>query len=191
VAPGGQGRTRLYTRTGDAGQTGLVGGHRVSKTSPRIRAFGALDELGAHLGWAESALPASDEATRRILLRLGHETFVAMSELATPPSAPAPEHRLTEAHVRRLESDIDRLSAAAEPLRSFVLPRGTPAGAALHVARTVARRAERDLWALHAEDPVRPDLLRWANRVSDLLFAMALAVNRAAGFVETPPDYTV
>lgn len=167
-----------------------MGGARVAKDSPRIRAFGTFDELAAQLGVAEATLgPAAAEAA--LLRRLEHELFVAMSELATPPSAAAPRHRIEERHVRRLESEIDRLSADLEPLHSFALPRGAPAAAQLHVARTVARRAERELWNLHGVEPQRAELLEWANRVSDLLFALALAANRTAAVPETPPDYAV
>lgn len=93
--------------------------------------------------------------------------------------------------MERLEAETDRLSSALDPVHSFVLPRGAPGAAHLHYTRTVARRAERDLWALHAEEPQREELLRWANRVSSLLFALALTVNRAEGFPEISPDYTV
>lgn len=123
--------------------------------------------------------------------RLGHELFVAQSELATPPASPPPAHRIEARHVERLERDIDRFAATFPPVRTFVLPGGSSGGAALHVARTVARRAERELWELHATEPVRPELLQWANRLSDLLFAMALSVNDSAGTPEVPPDYSV
>ena len=114
-----------------------------------------------------------------------------MSELATPPGAKPPAHQLSAGHVVELESLIDRYSAQIEPVHAFVLPRGTPGGAAVHVARTVARRAERELWALHAEAPVRDELLQWTNRLSDLLFAVALVVNRRAGFAELSPNYAI
>jgi cob(I)alamin adenosyltransferase len=94
-------------------------------------------------------------------------------------------------HVQRLEAETDRLSATLDPVHSFVLPRGAAGGAHLQYARTVARRAERDLWTLHGEEPQREALLQWANRLSSLLFALALNVNRAQGFVEIPPDYSV
>lgn len=123
--------------------------------------------------------------------RLGHELFVAQSELATPPTSPPPAHRIEARHVERLEHDIDRFADTFPPVRTFVIPGGSPGGAALHVARTVSRRAERDLWELHASEPVRPELLRWANRLSDLLFALALSVNESAGSPEVPPDYSV
>ncbi len=106
---------------------------------------------------------------------------------------PLPEtaRRIESRHVERLEADADRLSATLDPLRSFVLPRGSPGAAHLQLARTLARRAERELWGLHAEQPVRDPLLQWANRLSSLLFALALAINRSEGFEEIPPDYTV
>ncbi len=112
-----------------------------------------------------------------------------MSELATPPGRPPPVQRIGARHVQRLERDIDRLEARAPPLTSFVLPRGAPAAAQAHVARTVARRAERELWRLHAAEPVGPEILQWTNRMSDLLFALALVLNHEAGVEETPPDY--
>lgn len=140
---------------------------------------------------AEAALPAAETDVANLLVRLQHELFVAMSELATPPGAKPPAHRIDARHVTALEQEIDRYSGAIEPVHAFVLPRGTPAGAAIHVARTVSRRAERELWALHAEAPQRPELLQWANRLSDLLFAVALVVNRSAGFVEISPDYAI
>jgi cob(I)alamin adenosyltransferase len=114
-----------------------------------------------------------------------------MSELATPPEHAAPAHVISARHVTELEDLIDQYSAEIEPVHAFVLPRGTPAGAAIHVARTVSRRAERELWALRAEAPVRDELIQWANRLSDLLFAVALVVNRKAGFVELSPNYAI
>jgi cob(I)alamin adenosyltransferase len=192
VACGGSIPTpRLYTRTGDRGATGLAGGARVAKDSARIRAYGTLDELAAHLGWVEATLPGDATAPRTLVRRLEHELFVAMSELANAPGHPPPAHRISDRHVRRLEEDIDRLEGARPPLTHFVLPRGTPASAALHVARTVARRAERELWALHRNEPVPDELLRWLNRLSDLLFALAVTVNADAGEPETAPQYDV
>ena len=190
MAPGGKDPTRLYTRTGDAGTTGLVGGARIAKDSLRIRAFGTLDELGAQIGVAAANLPGDLPDVAALLLRVQHELHLAQAELATPPGSAPPVHRIGERPVERLESEIDRVSATFEPVQSFVLPRGHAAGAQLHLARTVARRAERELWALHAAEPVRPELVRWLNRVSDLLFALALSVNRHEGFAETAPDYS-
>ena len=190
MASGGSNSTRLYSRTGDRGDTGLTGGSRVNKASARIGALGSFDELAAQLGVAEAFLPALPEE-QALLRRLSHEVFIANSEIASPGPAGKNAHRLEARHVQRLEAETDRLSASLDPVHSFVLPRGGPGGAHLQVARVVARRAERDLWALHAEEPQREVLLQWANRLSSLLFAMALAVNRADGFTEIPPDYSV
>lgn len=123
--------------------------------------------------------------------RLQHELFVAQAELARSPEAPSTPVRIERRHVERLEGELDRYTAKLEPLDSFVLARGRGGGAALHVARTVARRAERTLWALHRVEPQRPELLAWMNRLSDLLFALALAVNRIQGEPFVPPDYSV
>lgn len=122
--------------------------------------------------------------------RLGHELFVAQAQLARDPSAPSPSVTIDAGRVERLERDIDRFDALHPPLTSFVLPGGSTAAASLHVARTVARRAEREVVALHRVEPVDASLLAWANRVSDLLFALALAANHAEGVPEVPPDYS-
>ena len=120
-----------------------------------------------------------------------HELFVVQAELANPSEGAPPKHRIGERHVRRLESDIDRFDGAQPSRHSFVLSGGSRPAALFHVARTIARRAERAVWALHRTEPVRPELLQWANRLSDLLFALALAVNHRLGVDEVPPDYTV
>ncbi len=128
---------------------------------------------------------------RALLIRLQHELYIAQGELAVPPGGPPPKYRIEERHVRRLELDIDKFSARLDPLHSFVLPRGTRAGAQLHVCRGIARRGERSLWRLNREAPLRPELLQWSNRLSDLLFALALTVNRIQKVVEIPPNYSV
>jgi cob(I)alamin adenosyltransferase len=134
----------------------------------------------------------ADHPQERLLVRrLAHEVFVANSEVASPGPTPQAAHRIDTRHLHRLEEETDRLTATLDPVHSFVLPRGAPGAAHLQYARTVARRAERDLWALHAEEPQREVLLQWANRLSSLLFALALAVNRADGLAEIPPDYSV
>jgi cob(I)alamin adenosyltransferase len=120
-----------------------------------------------------------------------HELFLAQTELAAGPGGRPPAHRIEGRHVRGLEQAIDRWDAAHPPLTSFVLPGGSPSAAALHVARTVARRAERELWTLHRSEPQRTELLEWTNRLSDLLFALALAANHALGVPEVAPDYSV
>ena len=190
MAAGDENIPRLYTRTGDRGTTGLAGGARVDKDSARIRAYGTFDELGAHLGLVSAGLPESLADVRATVLRLEHELYIAQTELAAAPGRKSPAHRIEARHVERLESDIDRFDAQHPELRSFVLPRGAPSAAGLHVARTVARRAERELWALHRTEPQRAELLQWTNRLSDLLFALALAANHALGVAEVPPDYS-
>jgi cob(I)alamin adenosyltransferase len=191
VATGGQNPTRLYTRTGDDGETALAGGARVAKDSLRINAFGTLDELGAALGLVEAQLPGGAEAVRSLLLRLQHELFVAQAELAVGPGAPPLAHPIQGRHVLGLEAELDRYSDGLEPRRTFVLPRGGRGGAGLHFARTVARRAEREVWTLHRIEAQRPELLQWLNRLSDLLFALALYVNQLEGIQEISPDYTI
>jgi cob(I)alamin adenosyltransferase len=191
VASGDETIPRLYTRTGDRGTTGLAGGARVEKDSARIRAYGTFDELGSHLGVVESELPESLTDAREVIRRLEHELFIAQSELAAAPGSKGPPQRIEQRHVERLEHDIDRFDAAHPELKSFVLCRGSRPAAALHVARTVSRRAERELWTLHRSEPQRPELLAWSNRLSDLLFAMALATNHALGVAEVAPDYSI
>ena len=191
MATGGESIPRLYTRTGDRGTTGLAGGGRVDKDSPRIRAYGAYDELGSELGLAAAELPDSLEDARALLRRLGHELFIAQSELAATPGRSLKTPLIEARHVSRLEGDIDRFDAAHPPLTSFVLPGGSSAAGRLHVCRAVARRAERELWTLNRTEPQRAELLQWANRLSDLLFAVALAANHALGVAEIPPDYSV
>ena len=190
MATGGERIPRLYTRTGDRGTTGLAGGHRLDKDSTRIRAYGTYDELGAHLGLAGALLPETLGEIRSVVRRLQDEVFVAQAELAAAPAGPPPKHRIDASHTERLERDIDRFDAAHPATRSFVVPGGSTPAAALHVCRTVSRRAERELLALHREEPVAAELLAWANRLSDLLFALSLATNAALGVPETPPNYS-
>lgn len=190
MAAGDENIPRLYTRTGDRGTTGLAGGARVDKDAARIRVYGTFDELGSQLGLVSAELPETIAAFRPTFLRLEHELYIAQSELAAAPGSKPPAHRIEARHVTRLEADIDRYDAAHPELRSFVLPRGSKSAAQLHVARTIARRAERELWSLNRTEPQRTELLQWTNRLSDLLFALALAVNHALGVIEVAPDYT-
>ncbi len=174
--------TRIYTRTGDGGETSLFGGGRVPKTHPRVRAYGSIDELNAVIGVVRAAGPPQE--IDGILDRLQHQLFDVGAELATPEgSSPAAAHvaRMTPDRVTVLEQDIDRFEAGLPPLRQFVLPGGTPAAAALHHARTVARRAEREIVRLGGSEAVNPELLKFVNRLSDLLFVLARAANHAAG----------
>jgi cob(I)alamin adenosyltransferase len=173
---------KIYTRTGDAGGTALFGGTRVSKADPRVAAYGDVDELNACLG----VVRASGEALGDVdglIERLQRDLFAIGSRLATPTTK-ARRHEdaktaVTEADVLRLEQWIDRVEADLPPLRRFILPGGSSAGALLHLARTVCRRAERSIVALGAEQ-VDAQLLSYVNRLSDLLFVLARAVNHRA-----------
>ena len=175
---------KIYTKTGDAGETALFDGTRVSKTDARVAAYGDVDELNATIGLARSALLTVDTQLPPMLEQIQRDLFALGSRLADPSHKIA--DRVTKAtvtteDVTRLENWIDLLEAELPPLRRFILPGGSPAGATLHVARTVCRRAERAMVAL---DGVDRDLLVYANRLSDLLFVMARAVNKRAGTPE-------
>jgi cob(I)alamin adenosyltransferase len=173
--------TRIYTRTGDAGETGLFGGQRVSKSDLRVSAYGTVDELNALLGVVRAAGPGSE--IDAVLDRVQHHLFDLGAELATPAGSPAAARvpRVAAGWVEVLERDIDRFDAALPSLRAFILPGGTPVAALLHLARTVARRAEREIVALGAREPLNPEVLKFANRLSDLLFVLARTANLAGG----------
>ena len=166
---------RIYTRTGDAGDTGLRGGARVAKNSLRIEAIGDVDELNATLGLALAQ--RSDAELHRLQCWL----FDLGAELASPPGGKFDDAAIGPAHVAWLEEAIDRQMDALPALRAFVLPGGSPSAAALHLARTVCRRAERAVLALHAEEPVRENARVFVNRLSDYLFAAARRANAEAG----------
>ena len=191
MAAGGETIARLYTRTGDRGTTALAGGSRVAKDAPRIRAYGTYDELGAYLGLVLVDLPSELTTIRAVVRRLEDELFIAQAELATAPGHRPPEHRIGARHVDRLESDIEQFESSHARLHAFVLSGGSRPAALLQVARAIARRAERELWTLNREEPLSPELLGWANRLSGLLFALALATNHALGVAEVAPDYSV
>jgi cob(I)alamin adenosyltransferase len=175
---------KIYTRTGDDGTTGLLGPGRVRKDDRRVAAYGDVDELNAALGAArthdrDGALVAEIGFIQARLFALG-------AELATIAPGPlAGIERITDVDVTALEGVIDRLEADLPPLGNFIVPGGGPLGAALHLARTVCRRAERSLVALSAAAAVDPRLIRYLNRLADLLFVMARWANRRAGVTET------
>jgi cob(I)alamin adenosyltransferase len=167
--------TRIYTRGGDAGETSLGDGSRASKLDPRIRAYGIVDELNSHIGLALAGeLPA---ALRAPLARVQNELFDVGADLSVPYGGPDERLRTTQAMIDGLEALCDEHNAALPELKSFVLPGGTEAAARLHIARTVARRAE--IAAL--ESDVNPLARVYLNRVSDLLFIFARAANALAG----------
>jgi cob(I)alamin adenosyltransferase len=173
---------RIYTRTGDSGETGLFGADRVRKDTPRVEAMGSVDELNAAIGAVRAELGRGGTAPADLdglLARLQHQLFDLGAELATPQPAGGAMNRLSDRQIAELEAAIDHYEADLEPLRAFILPGGAPTAAALHVARGVCRRAERRLVALMAVEEVRGELLRYLNRLGDLLFVLARAVNRA------------
>jgi cob(I)alamin adenosyltransferase len=178
---------RIYTRTGDAGETGLFGGGRVPKDHPRVAAYGDIDELNAVLGWVRAVemMPRIDE----LVVPIQRDLFALGALLATPDRDKMRQQlekaAIDDARIEELERGIDAGESELEPLRSFILPGGTPKSAALHVARTVCRRAERHVIALRHADVEVPELVvRYLNRLSDLLFVLARVANRRAGAAE-------
>ena len=166
--------SRIVTRTGDAGTTGLGDGSRVAKDSPRIEAIGAVDELNSTIGLAlVEDLPAPIAA---LLTDIQHDLFDLGGELSIPGHS-----AITPAHIERLEAAVERYNADLPPLKEFILPGGTRAAALVHVARTVCRRAERSVVALAATQAPSPSSRIYLNRLSDLLFVLARALNRAGG----------
>jgi len=175
---------KIYTRTGDAGETALFDGTRVRKSDPRVEAYGHVDELNAMLGLAIAN--GADAALGGQILQLQHDLFALGARLADPKARIAGRVRkaaLGAEDVRRLEEWIDQADAELEPLRRFILPGGSPVAAALHVARTICRRAERHVVSL-GEGAVEPNLLAYVNRLSDLLFVLARLANARAGVAD-------
>ena len=178
-------RVRIYTRTGDAGDTGLFGGGRVPKNHPRVEAYGDVDELNAAIGFARSieTMPRIDE----VLVPIQRDLFAIGALLATPDREKMRQHlekaRVDDDRVGQLERAIDDGDRELQPLRSFIVPGGTPKAAALHVARTVCRRAERRVVSLTETgvDEIPPVVVIYLNRLSDLLFTLARVANRRAG----------
>src|SRR5215467_5182179 len=164
--------TRIYTRGGDAGETSLGDGSRVSKLDPLVQAYGAVDELNSLLGWVRAAVPAS-----RTLERIQNELFDLGADLSVPYAEADGRLRVTQAYVDRLEADCDEANASLPELRSFVLPGGTEPASRLHVARAACRRAEREVLDAARERPVNPLAPVYLNRLSDLLFVLARAAN--------------
>lgn len=169
---------KIYTRTGDSGSSGLVGGSRVSKSGLRVAAIGEVDEANAAIGMALAAVDEGELARR--LLRIQNDLFDLGADLATPGEVEG-ALRIVAAQVERLEREIDDMNAALDPLTSFILPSGSPAVATLHLARTVVRRAERAAVALHEAEPLSPQLIAYLNRLSDHLFVAARYVAARAG----------
>jgi cob(I)alamin adenosyltransferase len=176
---------KIYTKTGDSGETSLFDQTRVPKSDPRVDAYGEVDELNACLGLARAA--GVDEDVNAVLADVQRDLFALGARLADPSSKIAPrvaKAGIDEGHVARLEQAIDRLDAELPPLQRFILPGGSRGGAALHLARTVCRRAERRAVALGAA-AAEPIAIVYLNRLSDLLFVLARAVNHRSGVPET------
>jgi cob(I)alamin adenosyltransferase len=175
---------KIYTRTGDAGETSLFDGTRVRKDTARVDVYGEVDELNAWLGLARAS--HLDRSLDDALMQVQRDLFALGALLADPAARIASrvtKATLGDADVERLEQLIDRLEADLSPLRRFILPGGAPSGATLHLARAVCRRVERRMIAL--EPPVEPVLIRYVNRLSDLLFVMARFANHSVGAAET------
>lgn len=177
---------KIYTRTGDAGETGLFGGPRVGKDDGRIETYGTIDELNAAVGVVRSLLPPA--IINEVLERIQHELFIVGAELATPNAAAKRVPRITAEHVQLLERDIDHFEERLPPLKAFILPGGTPVAAQIHLARAVCRRAERRIVSFAKASPenVSPQLLAYVNRLGDLLFTLARSTNQHAGRGDVP-----
>jgi cob(I)alamin adenosyltransferase len=176
---------KLYTKTGDDGTTGLFGGGRVQKTSSRVEAYGTIDETNAAIGVARAAL--LDEATDAVLAQVQNDLFVLGAELACVPGRESQLKMslLGSEDIARIELAIDAADAACPPLKNFVLPGGSPQAAALHLARTISRRAERAILAIDDASP-RREVVVYLNRLSDLLFALARKANVVARVEDVP-----
>ena len=168
--------TRIYTKGGDTGETSLGDGARVPKNDARVAAFGTVDEANACVGLARLQTHGDADA---MLMRIQNDLFDLGADLCTPetPDPKYPPLRVVEAQVERLEREIDAMNEKLAPLNSFVLPGGSAAAAALHLARTVARRAEREIVALAAREKVNPAAVRYINRLSDHLFVLSRHLN--------------
>ena len=182
---------RVYTRQGDRGDTALAGGQRVPKDSPRIEAYGTVDELNSFVGAVRATAGGLAPSEPRIavlsaiLLRIQHELFNLGSILATLPEDVHPKQaRVTDAEITQLETEMDRMNEDLAPLRSFVLPGGSRLNAELHICRTVCRRAERACVSLSRIEPVPPEAVRYLNRLSDALFVFSRWASHITGVPE-------
>jgi len=169
--------TKIYTRTGDTGSTGLTGGERIAKDHTRIEAIGAVDELNSAIGVVLSHIPPASLAAR--FTEIQHVLFDLGGELSMPDTA-----CLAGEQVTRLEQWLDEINTDLPPLQEFILPGGSQAAAACHLARAVCRRAERRVYTLSRQEPVNPATSSYLNRLSDLLFVIARQLNRSAGIAD-------
>jgi cob(I)alamin adenosyltransferase len=173
---------KIYTRTGDEGETSLFGGQRVSKTDLRIETYGTVDELNSCIGMARSLEP--EKTIDDALHQIQNDLFVMGADFATPPNKESKIDRINQVHITRLEGYIDHYEESLPPLTNFILPGGSPAASALHIARTVCRRAERAAIHCSSQTPVNHDAIVYLNRLSDLLFVFTRAENAAKSIPE-------
>lgn len=178
-------KTRLYTRTGDDGTTSLVGGTRAPKDSPRLEAYGTVDELNSWLGLI-AASATLDDSRRTDIQQIQNTLFDIGAALATEPESEWQPQPLPADTITAIEQAIDTVDASLPPLRQFILPGGHPDAARANIARTVARRAERRIIALARTTAIDPAIIRYVNRLSDYLFALARFINHTAGIAEIP-----
>lgn len=178
--------SKVYTRTGDGGQTSLVGGARVSKSNLRVDAYGEVDELNSTIGLARARL--NDSEIDEVLSLIQNDLFTLGADLASPSGIEVP--RIDKSFIKTLEDFSDKFLKQLEPLKEFILPGGGEAGATLHIARTVARRAERRTVALSEVEELNDQTIVYLNRLSDLLFILARLVNHRAGVPEKMTDFS-
>jgi len=178
---------RIYTKTGDDGTTGMIGGKRIPKDSPYTEAVGTVDELNALIGVVCSYdLPVDVQS---ILQRVQDDLFLVGAELATPEGKQPKSREISDEDIRRMENEIDGIESNLEPLKQFILPGGSITGAQLHLARAVSRRAERHCVTLSRTEKLDPKILQYLNRLSDLCFVLARYVNRLHSIPETNPTF--
>ncbi len=178
---------KIYTRTGDKGQTGLFGGQRVDKSSLRLHAYGTIDELNACLGIVLASTRIATDL-RPQLIKIQSDLFTTGADLATPLDSKAKTGRMQQRHIDELEQWIDAMDASLPPLTQFILPGGSSEAAQLHLARTVCRRAERWIVELQESEPIGDFVLPYVNRLSDYLFVAARYINRT---LDTPEEAVV
>lgn len=173
---------KIYTKTGDRGDTALFGGRRVSKSSLRVDAYGTVDELNSFIGWLRDS--TDDPGVRAVLAQVQHRLFTTGAHLASDPAKHPPTPDLLQEDIDLLEREMDAMDSGLPPLKNFILPGGHPAVSLCHVCRTVCRRAERLTVALHLEEPVDPLALQYLNRLSDYFFMLARYLAQGLGVAE-------
>ncbi len=173
---------RIYTKTGDEGDTALFGGRRVAKSHLRVDAYGTVDELNAYVGWLRDSV--AEDHIRHVLTQVQHRLFTVGAALASDPEKHPPTPDLLPEDIALLEQEIDRMDAQLPPLKHFILPGGHTTVSVCHVCRTVCRRAERLVVALHQTDPVETLVLQYLNRLSDYFFMLARQLGQDLGAEE-------